>query len=419
MTRIGSRASRVNQKLEELLPASQIEKQALELDHHWRQRKLGPAMTVYLWIMQVLQRNLSGASSRHLHAKPLSSSAVCQAKSRLPLRLLRRLCAYLVSRIGQCDTALWKGHRVFAGDSVSYYTPDTPQLRQAFGSKKAFGFPLLKSLSLVNLCNGVMTHQIPLPHDRQETPLLTRLMRYLLKGDLLILDRAFASFWNLLQAREKGIHLLVRLKKCFWAKAGTRRTVIKKLGKRDLLVRWTRPKERSKISLWRWVRMPRELTLRQVSLSVRRRGYRTKEITLITTLIDPIQYPAKDMASLYHRRWEIETCFRHLKQTLNLEHLRCKTLPGVRKELMVRMMAYNLVRATMQSIAQLLDVQTTRVSFADTLQWLILSSSDNTENNVIINPLRPDRFEPRRLKRQNKNFLPLNCTRAEARQAVA
>src|SRR5205823_2495643 len=125
----------------------------------------------------------------------------------------------------------------------------------------------------VNLCNGVMTHQIPLPHDRQETPLLTRLLRHLRSEDLLILDRAFASFWNLLQAGQKGVHLLVRLKRCFWAKAGTRRTVIKKLGKQDLLVRWTRPKERSRISLWRWVRMPGELTLRQVSFSVRRRGY--------------------------------------------------------------------------------------------------------------------------------------------------
>ena len=420
MARIGSRTLRVNQKLEELLPAGQIEKRAMELGHEWRERKLGPVMTVYLWIMQVLLCNLSGASSRHLHSKPLSPSAVCQAKGRLPLQLLRRLCAYLVSQIEQSGTSLWHEHRVFAADAVSYYTPDTPELRKAFGSKKTYGFPLLKSLSLSNLCNGVMTHQIPLPHDRQETPLVGRILRHLLKGDILILDRAFASFWNLLQAQQQGIHLLVRLKQCFWAKAHTRRTVIKRLGKQDVLVRWTRPRERCKLSLFRWVRMiSQELTLRQVSICVKRRGYRPKKITLITTLLDPVRYPAKDMALLYHRRWEIETCFRHLKQTLNLAHLRSQTLLGVKKELLVRMMAYNLVRATMQRIAEQVDVQATRVSFADTLQWLILSSADSSENNVIINPLRPHRIEPRRLKRQNKNFLPFNSTRAEARKAVA
>ena len=125
MARIGSRSLRVNQKLKELLPAGQIEKRARELGHEWRERKLGPVMTVYLWIMQVLQRNLSSASSRHLHSKSLSPSAVCQAKGRLPLRLLRQLCAYLVSRIGHCDTALWRGHRVFAGDARRAITPPT------------------------------------------------------------------------------------------------------------------------------------------------------------------------------------------------------------------------------------------------------------------------------------------------------
>jgi hypothetical protein len=418
MASIGSRHRRVKQELKRLLPPGQIERIAKESGHRWRDRKLSPVMTLYLWIMQVLLCNLSSVHSRHLSSKPLSVSAVCQAKMRLPLQLLRRLSAYLVAQVQESNSSRWHGHRVFAGDGVTYYTPDTPQLRKRLGSKKPFGYPLLKSLSLFNLCNGVMTHQIPLPHKRQEAPLVGRILRRLLKGDLLLLDRAFASFWNMLQAQQSGIHLLVRLKKCFWAKAGTRRTVIKRLGSRDSLVRWERPKERSMMSLWRWMSLPHELTLRQVSLCVRRKGYRPRHITLITTLLDPKQYPASEIAALYHRRWEIETCFRHLKQTLNLEHLRCKTLPGVRKELLIRMMAYNLVRATMQRVAELAGTDAARVSFADTLQWLILSAT-SSEDTITINALRPGRIEPRRLKRQKKNYLPLDCSRLQARKKAA
>ena len=421
MASIDRRSQQVKQELKRLLPAGQIKRHAKAVGYRWRERKLGPAMTVHLWIMQVLLCNLSLIHSRYLCNKPVSISGICQAKLRLPLALLKRLNAYLIRQLDQRDsnTSRWRGHRLFAGDGVTYYTPNSSQLRKHLGSKKPFGYPLLKSLSLVNLCSGVMTHQIPLPHKRQETPLLGRMLRHLLRGDVLILDRAFASFWNLLQGQQSGIHLLVRLKKCFCAKAGTRRTLIKRLGKGDLLVRWTRPKERSMMSLWRWTSMQRELTLRQISLSVKRRGYRPRQITLITTLLDPVEYPAGEIASLYARRWEIETCFRHLKQTLNLEHLRCKTHLGVRKELLIRTMAYNLVRATMQRVAALTGTEPERVSFADTLQWMILSASCWTEYDIIINATRPDRIEPRRLKSQRKNYLPLNCSRTKARKLAA
>src|SRR5439155_17310453 len=197
----------------------------------------------------------------------LSKSAVCQAKLRLPLALLARLHQCLLRQLDRdrdLRRSQWRGHRVLGGDGVHYYTPDTPPLRKRLGSKKRFGYPLLKVLTLFDLGSGAMLHQIPLPHRRQEAPLLGRLLRRLKLGDVLILDRAFASFWNLLQAQRAGVHLLVRLKRCFWAKApgarpGTRRTSVKRLGPGDILVRWQRPKERTPtLSLRRWLNLPRE-----------------------------------------------------------------------------------------------------------------------------------------------------------------
>jgi hypothetical protein len=428
MVSIGCRSSGVKGELQRLLPIGQIERLARKSGHHWRQRKLGPAATAHLWILQVLLCNLSSVHARHLRrggtgGTGVSISAICQAKLRLPLKLLVRLNRYLIRQLDRARNssgARWRGHRVFGGDGVCYYTPDTSALRKRLGSRKQFGYPLLKAVTLVDLGSGAIVHQIPLPQARQEAPLVGRLLRHLAGGDVLILDRAFASFWNLLQGQCSGVHLLIRLKKNLWAGNSMRRTLIKHLGKQDLLVQWKRPRERATLSLRRWVGLPRQLILRQISITVRRRGYRTRHITVITTLLDPIAYPAHEVAQLYARRWEIETAFRHLKQTLNLEHLRCRTVAGIRKELLIRALAYNLVRATMQRAAGLRGCPPSQVSFADTLQWLLLAGGgDDHLRWILINRPRPGRVEPRRLKRQRKNYLPLNCTRAQARRQAA
>jgi hypothetical protein len=196
--------------------------------------------------------------------------------------------------------------------------------------------------------------------------------------------------------------------------------VIKKLGKGDLLVLWRKPKERPKLIGRRaWKLLPAQLTLRQISLTIKRRGWRTRHITVLTTLIGHEAYPAVDITAVYGRRWEVETNFRHLKQTLNLEHLRSQTVDGVERELMIRSLAYNLVCATMQQAARLWNIEPLRISFADTLHFLLLGAIGIEPARITINPLRPGRFEPRRLKRQKKNYMPFNCSRADARKKAA
>ena len=395
-----------------------IDQQARDCGHRWRERALGPTMTVYLWIMQMLLCNLSMEGVRHLSQKAVTAAAICQAKARLPLQLLVRLNELLLAQIDDGKPRpTWHGRRLLGGDGVCYYTPDTPPLRKKFGSKKPFGFPLLKVVTLFDLASGAMLRQISLPHKRQESPVLGRLLRWARLGDVAVLDRAYPAFSNLCEARRRGVELITRLKKNLFARAGTRRTVIKKLGKGDLLVLWRKPKERPKLMGRRaWKILPAQLTLRQISLTLKRRGWRTRHITVLTTLIGREAYPAADITAVYGRRWEVETNFRHLKTTLNLEHLRSETLAGVERELVVRSLAYNLVCLTMRQAARLLKVDSLRISFADTLHFLVLGSATLSMEVIKINPQRPGRFEPRRLKRQNKNYLPLNCSRADARK---
>jgi putative transposase len=411
MVSIGCSGGSVKGVLARLLPAKQIEQVAQDCGYRWRERKLGPVLTIHLWIMQVLLANLSLTQIRHLHPLGVSVSGFCQAKLRLPLQLLARLNEYLLEQLhplGKTAPPLWHEHRVFGGDGVCYYTPDTPALRKRFGSKKPFGYPLLRVLTLFDLSSGAMLHQIPMPHRRQEAPLVARLLKHLCPGDVLILDRAFASYVNACAARVAGVELLIRLKRCLWSKPGTRRTILQSLGKHDKLVCWKKPKERTMLSLSRWSKLPEQLILRQISVFVNKRGYRTRRITVITTLLDPQRYPAAEIAQLYARRWEVETSFRHLKATLDLEMLRSQSIVGVKKELLIRAIAYNLVRSTMQQAAMQLKVTTSRVSFVDTLHWLLLSAQEDLRR-IIINPVRNRRSEPRCLKRQPKHYLPLNC----------
>ena len=407
--------------LDRHLPQERIVQLARECGHRWRERTLGPAMTVHLWIMQVLLSNLSMAGVRHLSRKAVTAAAICQAKMRLPMQLLVRLNQFLLEQItGGKKQPTWHGHRLLGGDGVCYYTPDTARLRKKFGSKKRFGFPLLKAVTLFDLASGAILGQIPLPHRRQESPVLGRLLRWARRGDVVVLDRAYPAFFSLCQARRCGVELVIRLKKNLFAKAGSRRKIKKRLGQEDFLVLWCKPKERPKqISKRQWQMVFGQLTLRQISLNIKRRGWRTRRITVLTTLTDPKAYPAHEITQIYARRWELEINFRHLKQTLNLEHLRSQTVDGVERELMIRSLAYNLVCATMQQAARLWNIEPLRISFADTLHFLLLGAIGIEPARITINPLRPGRFEPRRLKRQKKNYMPFNCSRADARKKAA
>jgi hypothetical protein len=369
----------------------------------------------------VLLCNLSMAGVRHLSQKAVTASAICQAKARLPFELLVRLNQFLLEQIESgSDQLTWHGHRLLGGDGTCYYTPDTSRLRKKFGSKKPFGLPLLKAVTLFCLGSGAMLWQIPLPHNRQESPVLASLLERVRRGDLIILDRAYPAFFSLCEARRRGVELIIRLKKNLFARAGSRRTVKKRLGKNDALVVWRKPRERPRwIGKKQWKSLPASLTLRQTSIHVRRRGWRTRDITVLSTLIDPDKYPAVQITQVYLRRWEVEINFRHLKQTLNLEHLRSQSLAGVERELLIRALAYNLVCATRQKAAQMLEVEPSHMSFADTLHFLLLAAGTTSPEQININPRRPGRFEPRRLKRQNKHYLPLNCSRADARKQAA
>jgi hypothetical protein len=141
-------------------------------------------------------------------------------------------------------------------------------------------------------------------------------------------------------------------------------------------------------------------------------------VTLVTTLLDPLQYPAAELAQLCFERWQVEVDLRHLKQTLHLDVLRSKTVEGIQKELCMLALAYNLVRLVMVEAGRHQAVAPDRISFVDALRWLCHARPGEPLRTLKVHRRR-QRWEPRARKRRPKQYPLLNRPRAELRQTVA
>ena len=448
MATVSATLDHVNRNLRKLLPQRAIIDAARAAGHRWRRRKLGPAQTVILLVSQLLSCNGSLAQARALAGYRVSIAALTRARQRLPLELLERLSAWLVAQaiatVVAHDVSPPPATRVVLVDAANYYTPDTPELRHRYRrprQKTRHGdYPQLRTLCVFDLHSGLMLAQHDFPSDRSESPQLRRALDRLglRGGDVVIFDRAFVSYTNLCLLIERGVHVVARLAKNLHARRGTRRVRRARLGKRDMLVRWRKPMRKPTRKPMRkptrgrggkyaaatpprlWRRLPDHLDLRQIAVPASATlGSRCRRVTLITTLLNPATHPAAKLAEWYRRRWEIETDLRHLKATLKLEFLRTRSVSNVRRELLLRMIAYNLVRIVMLRAAAPRRIEPRSVSFADACRWLTLTQlSGMSLLHLLIHPNRVRRPRPRKLKYRGKNYR-LLTTRVAPQRRVA
>ena len=178
----------------------------------------------------------------------------------------------------------------------------------------------------------------------------------------------------------------------------------KKLG----IQQWPRPAKKE-ASPWmgvkQFLQLPPQITVRVVRYVVTHKGFRSREIFVTTTLLDEQAWPEEKLAELYGQRWQIETCFNHLKTTMKMNVLKGQSLDIVLKELTVYLLVYNLVRLAMLKAAKAQDVAVWRISFVDACRWLccrILGLPGVAE--FIVNPRRLGRFEPRVVRRRPKQY---------------
>jgi hypothetical protein len=299
------------------------------------------------------------------------------------------------------------------------------------------GFPVAHLLTLFHFGTGLLQKVIVAPLRTHDLAGAQALHGELEPGDVLLGDRGFSSIVHLMLLIEAGLHGVFRLHQKLLVdfrigrmhspprgpyknlKGLPRSQWIRRLGTRDQLVEYFKPQARPAwLSVEQFAALPGSILVRELRYRITRPGYRTREVTLVTTLVDAHRYSATELAQLYADRWQIETNLRHLKRTLGLDVLHCKSVAGVQKEIQMIALAYNLVRLVMLQSARQQQVPVERISFLDALRWLVHAGRGPALDQLIVRLCRPGRIEPRVVKRRPKQYPLMQQPRATLQQAL-
>ena len=440
--RIVTTVRQLRQDLARHLDEKAIHDACRQASHTWRECILRPAAIVHWFIIQVLHGNTALEHISLLASRAFTGAAYCLARSSLPLRIYEAVLRALIKAlVPETHTAgLWLGrHRTFLVDGSSFSMPDTPVLQAQFGQpgnqKPGCGFPVASILVMFHAGTGLLLGILAAPLRTHEMAHVEFLHSILQLGDVLVADRGFCSFAHLALLTGRGAHAVIRMHqrqivdftpnrpyvdpKIKSARKGLPRSRwMRQLGVTDQLVEWFKPRQRPRwMTPERYAALPESLILRELRYRVGRPGFRTDTVTLVTTLLDAESYTVEALAELYGVRWRVEQNLRHLKQTMKMDVLKCMTVDGVLKELTIFAIVYNLVRVVMMEAAARQGVDVERISFIDALRWLReMKTADLPE--LVVNPARPGRFEPRVRKRRPKEYPVMKEPRSELRKRL-
>jgi putative transposase len=410
-----------------------------------------PAVTTWTFLLQVSSATKCCVAAVARLAvlmtilnRPIPSAqtgAYCKARAKLPLTFLRRAACVLAAEVEDQAAEHWRWHRrrVLLVDGSSTQLPDTEANQVAYPQSSqqqpGLGFPLMRLVLLIAFATAVILDAAEGPcqgKESGETALLRSLLDSLRRGDVLVADRHYCSYFQFALLQERGVDVAARLhqlRRCDFRRG-------ERLGRGDRVQIWVRPARPDWMEEATYERMPECLRVRIVRVLVEQPGYRSHKILVATTLLDASQYTRKEIGDLYHRRWHVELDIRSIKQTMKMEELSCKTPGMARKELWAHYLAYNLVRRVMAAAAQEANKLPRQLSMAAALQTveafrgeLQRAEPGSVESAALVKIVltalgshevgnRPGRVEPRRVKRRQQKHPLLRQPRREARAAL-
>lgn len=407
-----------------------------------------PAITLWVFLSQVLhkgeQRSCVAAVARVITLLVASGAkacaedtgAYCRARAKLSESVLERL----TSEISEgCESQLpekwlWHGRHVHLVDGTTVSMPDTPKNQVAYpqhtAQQEGLGFSIARMVVLLSLATAMIGGMALGPYSGKETgetALFRELLNQLNEGDILLADRYYCSYFRIALLLETGVDFVARLHQL--RTADFRRG--RRLGKGDHVVAWPRPNKPDWMDAETYQRLPQSIEVREVHVRVKQQGFRVESLVVVTTLTDAKTYTKDDIASLYHKRWLAELDIRAIKIALDIDVLRCKSPAMVRKEIWTSLLAYNLIRRCMLQAAAESDCSPRQLSFTTAMQkiftcWMVLLQLDEERRIALITrhlsgllqhrvAHRPDRIEPRAIKRRPKPHKLLTKPRNQAR----
>jgi len=426
---IAAAIERIKSEVGEWLTPQSIEQICDDHGHKWRDRVLGPAITIQLFLLQILNGNTANSHVPRLANIDCTGEAYGQARGRIPLEVYQGLLAQVTVKlpVSTADEGRWRGHRTFLIDGSNTSMPDTPALQEKYGQPSSqapgCGFPIMHLMAMFQSKTGFLMSLESAPYRTHDMSQVQEAHSSLGKNDILVGDRGLGSFVHLALLGKRDAFGLFRThqNQVVNFRPGRRHATdetrkngekglptsrwVKRLGKDDQLVEYVKPKVRPNwMTDEEYAQLPETILVRELRYSIADPGGRTQKVTLSTTLLDPVKYPAAEVAKLYGLRWEIETNFDHLKTTLKMDVLHCKTVAGVEKELTMYALVYNLIRLVMLEAARRQKVPVDRISFVDADRWLAQAMDGYVPLKLRVNPHRPNRVEPRVRKRRSKNY---------------
>jgi hypothetical protein len=418
--------------------SERVVSQALTAIHVvWLDRIYSPLVTLWVFLAQVLSQDHScRAAVARLIAHRVSrgqlpcsaeTGAYCQARKRLP----EEFYAEAARKTGQSlDNAvkkewLWKDRRVLVYDGSTVSMPDTPANQQAYPQppqqRLGVGFPLARIAAFFSLSCGAVLDLAVCSYSgkgHSELGMLRQLWDFLLPGDVLLADRYMCAWREIHLLKQRGIDTVTRVHHC--RRVDFRRG--QRLGKDDHIVHWSKPRTRS-IDLQTFKSLPERLTIRETRVRIQQPGFRCRTMIVVSTLLNAETVTANDLAELYRARWNAELDLRSLKQTMQMDVLRCKTPDLVRKEIWTHILGYNLIRTIIAQAASTHDLEPRTIRFKGAIQTLeafqpliaLQGDRDRMHRESLYQQLldaiathrvadRPDRIEPRVRKRRPKKY---------------
>jgi hypothetical protein len=431
----------------DFLPKEIVQQLLAEHEIEFRDRDYSPLVTLAVFLSQcqdadpslrqAVLRRIAQQAAQGERQSSSNTAAYSRARRRLPEEFLADLTRHTGKRLMRDAPKPWSWHgrdvKVVDGSTASM--PDTKANQQAYpqmGSQKpGVGFPIVRFVVIFALAVGTVLDAAFAPYKGKgtsELALFRGLHDSLDDGDVVLGDRHFCSFFEIIELQRRGIDVVMRQHQ--GRKTDFRRG--KRQGRYDHQVVWKKPARPKWMDEETYRQYPDTLTMRELRVRITGAKIRTRTITIATTLLDVDEYPKADVAELYRLRWQAELNLRSLKTVMQMDVLRGQSPQMVRKEMWAHFLAYNVLRKVMAQASEAFQVEPWTISFKATKQTvtafalpLLMCANDGLADMVEAMLLaivrhavgdRPDRAEPRCLKRRAKPYDLLTMPRDRARK---